>query len=154
MTLWFLLTACGAPGYTAILRPLDEVAVLKIKGGSAWKLYDGLTGESVVEVCSLRGCKRAGRSVVCSTMNLRDPVVCEMRLTPNGTLLPPDLSLYHSREDNRNYGASTTIGDALVVDGMALTAMGAWTEQPVEALWLRILDAPTGHLIVAREPRP
>ena len=126
-----LLFACGAPGHTAIVRPRAEDVIVKIKGEAAAALYAGMT--EAEEDCRPRGCKRRGRSLICSTLNLRDPVVCEVRLSPNGHILPPSSRLYHSAEDNRHYGAAALQDEVITMDGAAGDLVSGFTVESLAA---------------------
>lgn len=122
MVWWIpLLIACGDPSQTAIVRPMGETTVLKIKGDAGRSLFDGLLGESVHETCNSRGCKRAGEHLLCSTMNLRDPVACEVRLGAEGGVegAPEDLRLFHSASADRFYGTATLGDGGVVIEGRA-----------------------------------
>ena len=126
--LW--MSALGDPSQDVVLRPVEQGAVLKLKGEAAWALYDGLAAE---ERCKRRGCKRRGEHVICSTLNLRDPVVCELQLSASFELAGIEgWDLYHSRQDNRHYGAAALDGDAIQLSGDAAGLLGQRTVLVVE----------------------
>ncbi|MFT5682512.1 MAG: hypothetical protein ACI8RZ_003430 [Myxococcota bacterium] len=152
-----LLTGCRhAPSESVTIRPTREVAYVKLRNETAQMLYDSLTGNAVVELCTDRGCKRAGETVICSTMNLKDSVVCELRLLPGAGLAPPrtDLRLYHSLRRNRTDGAALLDDEILRIDGLALAVMGDFVEQDTTQLWIQITAPETGELTLMREPLP
>jgi hypothetical protein len=101
-----------------VLRDVGDGSRLKIKGEAAAMLFAGLSG---AERCGPRGCKRRGEDVICSTKNLRDPVVCEVRLDASGAVVPVSgWRLYHSVRDNRVHGTARWDGEALSLSGPGL----------------------------------
>ena len=145
-----LCMSCGNPSYSAVFRPVDEVGFLKLKGEVGQELFDGLLGDEVEEVCSSTGCKRSGQLVLCSTMNVADPVSCEVRVSPGGALLAPDpdLGLYHSTANNRHYGASTREGDRIEIDAAALEGLSSFIDQEPGEVWVEVVDAAQGVLVL------
>jgi len=141
------LVGCGSVG--SVVRPTDEVVYLKIKDGLAQELFEGLAGVPEPLACpdSERPCKRQGEHIICSTANVRDPVVCEVRLSADGALLAAVAELYHSAEANR---FSTTT----VLDGSTLRLTGAGAEElrrlfapgTEGAIEFEVVDAAAGRL--------
>jgi len=143
MLLLGLSTVFGDPSAALVYRRVEAGAYLKLKGPAAEALYAGLAAE---ERCGLRGCKRRGADIICSTRNLRDPHVCEIRLGADGQLVGPSgWRLYHSRADNRVYGTVERWEElTLKLDGAAAAVLPARS--------LRVVDGAAGLLAWGSAP--
>lgn len=134
--------------------------ILKLKGDVGWAIYNALTNPVAPDRCELlfpKKCKRMGLSLIASTQNLVDPVVAELRFSPQGAILSrtDDWDLYHSLSPNRQYGTASFDGALLRITGDAATGLRAFVDAgrdvagepdaPDTAVVLRVVDLASGH---------
>ncbi len=147
------------------INEVNNHGILKIKEDMAWEIYNGLT-QPIRTQCKPLGpkkCKRMGVSLIASTQNLKDPVVCEMRFSGTGQLLSltEDMKLYHSFKQNRHYGTCSFDGTRMIVSGEAATALIAYINAGLlvdgetgitgEVVVFRLLDMATGMWVIERD---
>jgi len=149
---WIALAGCTTVP-SATVRPDGDLVYVKLRDEVARQLFEDLAGVLEPTPCpdSGDGCKRQGTDVICSTANLRDAWVCEVRFdADSGALLAPpeDGELYHSDLDNRIDAEVTRDGDVLTIQGAGAIELLERYGGDGEGVQIRVVDPETGALEV------
>jgi len=129
-------------------QPKPDRGVFKLTGALGWHSYHGLVAPLAERSC--RGpthCLRVGRQVLASSLNIRDPVVVELRFHRDGSLqeVADDPGLYHSLRANRQWGEGRFEDGRLTITGEAAVGIRDYVGRPgEEPVVIELRDLATG----------
>lgn len=107
--------------------------VFKLTGALGWHSYQGLVAPLAEHRCGRpTRCLRVGHQILASTLNIRDPVVVELRFHRDGSLMEvaEDPGLYHSLRANRQWGHGRLEDGRLTITGAAAVGIRDYVGQP------------------------
>jgi hypothetical protein len=147
----FLLLAVGCTTTSATVRPKGDIVYVKLRDEPARQLFEDMAGVPEPTPCpdSEDDCKRQGADLICSTANLRDEWVCELRLdATTGAILGPAASgeLYHDAADNRIAAEVSRDGDELTLTGDGAAELLDRFGADGAVVRIRVVDDATGAL--------